>query len=70
MLRTVCLSLAASALLSTTALADYYVVQEKTTRECKIVETRPVGRYGQNLVFSDGHASGIYVNDLLRVLGK
>jgi len=35
-----------------------------------IVESRPVGRYGQNLVFNDGHASGIYVNDLLRSLGK
>ncbi len=38
--------------------------------DIKVVESRAVGRYGQNLVFSDGHASGIYVNDLLRVLGK
>jgi ATP-binding protein involved in chromosome partitioning len=38
--------------------------------DIKVAETRPVGRYGQNLVFSDGHASGIYVNDLLRALGK
>ncbi|HLX64374.1 MAG TPA: P-loop NTPase [Planctomycetota bacterium] len=39
-------------------------------QDIKVVETRPVGRYGQNLVFSDGHASGIYVNDLLRALGR
>ena len=33
---------AAAALVSTAALAaEYYVVQEKTTRECKVVETRP-----------------------------
>ncbi len=28
-------------LISSAAMADYYVVQEKTTRECKVVETRP-----------------------------
>jgi hypothetical protein len=33
---------AAAALVSTAALAaEYYVVQEKTTKECKVVETRP-----------------------------
>jgi hypothetical protein len=33
---------AAVALISTAAVAaDYYVVQERTTKECKIVETRP-----------------------------
>ena len=32
---------AALALLSSAALADFYVVQEKSTKECKIVETRP-----------------------------
>jgi hypothetical protein len=32
---------AAMAMLSSTALADYYVVQEKKTKECKVVETRP-----------------------------
>lgn len=39
-------------------------------KDIKVIESRAVGRYGQNLVFSDGHASGIYVNDLLRLLGK
>ncbi|HYG76798.1 MAG TPA: P-loop NTPase [Planctomycetota bacterium] len=38
-------------------------------QDVRVVEVRPVGRYGQNLVFSDGHASGIYVNDYLRSLG-
>ena len=33
---------AAAALVCTAALAaEYYVVQEKTTKECKVVETRP-----------------------------
>jgi hypothetical protein len=33
---------AAVALMSTAAsAAEYYVVQERTTKECKIVETRP-----------------------------
>ena len=33
---------AAAALVSTAALAaEDYVVQEKTTKECKVVETRP-----------------------------
>jgi ATP-binding protein involved in chromosome partitioning len=35
-----------------------------------IENVRPVGRYGLNIVFSDGHASGIYTFDLLRQLGK
>ncbi|MEI6232735.1 MAG: P-loop NTPase [Planctomycetota bacterium] len=44
--------------------------EEDVPKDVKVLETRPVGRYGQNPVFSDGHASGIYVNDLLRNLGK
>jgi len=52
------------------------ITGEKTLREAdvprdvRVIEVRPVGQYGQNLVFSDGHSSGIYVNDLLRSLGK
>lgn len=38
--------------------------------DIKLVEARPVGHYGLNLVFSDGHSSGIYVHDMLRGLGK
>ena len=41
MLRIACLAAAASALVSSTALADFYIVQEKSTKKCKIVETRP-----------------------------
>jgi hypothetical protein len=33
--------LAATALLSTSVLADYYIVQEKASGKCKVVETRP-----------------------------
>jgi hypothetical protein len=31
----------AIALLTSTASADYYFVQEKATKKCKVVETRP-----------------------------
>jgi ATP-binding protein involved in chromosome partitioning len=49
---------------------------KRTVREAdvpadvKVVQTRPVGMYGQNLVFSDLHAGGIYSHELLRELGK
>jgi len=32
---------AALGLLVSTASADYYIVQEKTTKKCKVVETKP-----------------------------
>jgi hypothetical protein len=32
---------AAATLASSAALADYYIVQDKTTKECKVVETLP-----------------------------
>jgi ATP-binding protein involved in chromosome partitioning len=35
-----------------------------------IESARPVGRYGLNIAFTDGHATGIYTFDLLRRLGK
>lgn len=41
MLKPVCLAAAAVTLLSTSALADYYIVQERTTGKCRVVETRP-----------------------------
>lgn len=42
MIKTVCLAAAAVAMLSSAALAaEYYVVQEKTTQKCKVVQTRP-----------------------------
>ena len=47
------------------------VLQEKDVPlDIKLLEARPVGRYGLNLVFSDGHSSGIYVFEVLRGLGK
>jgi ATP-binding protein involved in chromosome partitioning len=36
----------------------------------KLADVKAVGRYGYNLVFSDGHSTGIYTFDLLRKLGK
>jgi len=42
MIKQLCLAGAAVALLSSTALAaEYYIVQEKATKKCKIVEARP-----------------------------
>ena len=41
MLKTMALSIAAAAIVSTSAFADYYIVQEKATGKCKVVETRP-----------------------------
>jgi hypothetical protein len=42
MIKTICLAIAAVAMLSSSALAaEYYVVQEKTTKKCKVVEARP-----------------------------
>ena len=41
MLKKLALGAAAIALLMSTASADYYVVQEKATKKCKVVETAP-----------------------------
>ena len=42
MLKHVCLSAAALLALGSSAFAaEYYVVQERDTKKCKIVETRP-----------------------------
>jgi hypothetical protein len=42
MIKQVCLAATAVAILSSAALAaEYYVVQEKTTKKCRVVETRP-----------------------------
>jgi len=38
--------------------------------DIKVAAVRLVGQYGLNLVFSDGHSSGIYTFELLRQLGK
>jgi len=42
MIKQLCLAGAAVALLSSTALAgEYYIVQEKATKKCKVVDARP-----------------------------
>jgi hypothetical protein len=41
MLKSLVLGIAAVTLLVSTASADYYVVQEKASKKCKVVETRP-----------------------------
>ena len=41
MVKKLALAATAVALLMSTASADYYIVQEKATKKCKVVETRP-----------------------------
>ena len=42
MMKQLCLAGAAVAMLSSTALAaEYYIVQEKATKKCKVVDVRP-----------------------------
>jgi hypothetical protein len=41
MLKKLALAATAVALLMSTASADYYIVQEKATKKCKVVETKP-----------------------------
>jgi hypothetical protein len=42
MLKKIVLAAVAGAFLSSAAMAaEYYVIQEKSTRKCKVVETRP-----------------------------
>jgi hypothetical protein len=42
MIKHVCLAAMAVAILTSVAVAaEYYVVQEKTTKKCRVVETRP-----------------------------
>jgi len=31
----------ATMIFGSSAFADYYIIQEKTTKECKVVETKP-----------------------------
>jgi hypothetical protein len=35
------LAVCAVTIFGSTAFADYYIVQERSSRECKVVETRP-----------------------------
>jgi hypothetical protein len=41
MLKKIALAAFAAAVCSSGAMAEYYVVQEKATKKCKVVETRP-----------------------------
>jgi hypothetical protein len=41
MLSRLLIGAAAVAICSSPAMAEYYIVQEKATKKCKVVETRP-----------------------------
>ena len=42
------------------------ILSAAETRPLQIEAMRPVGNYGYNISFSDGHTSGIFTFDLLR----
>ena len=44
------------------------VLTDAEARPLEIVSMHPVGNYGYNIRFSDGHATGIYPLDLIRSL--
>ena len=50
MLKKIALATAAVGLLMSTASADYYIVQEKATKKCKVVETLLPRRPGSRSV--------------------
>jgi hypothetical protein len=41
MIRRLTFAVTAMGMICSPAFADYYIVQEKTTKECKVVETKP-----------------------------
>ncbi len=44
--------------------------KERSLPEVEIVGVEPVGNYGYQITFSDGHETGIYSLALLRQLGR
>ena len=53
MLKKLALATAVVGLLMSTASADYYIVQEKATKKCKVVETKPGGLQTNGASLSD-----------------
>jgi DUF971 family protein len=46
------------------------ILSPAEARPLVIESMRPVGNYAYNIVFSDGHDTGIYTFELLRQLGR
>jgi DUF971 family protein len=46
------------------------VLSEAETIPLTVVQMRPVGNYAYNIIFSDGHSSGLFTMELLREIGK
>jgi DUF971 family protein len=45
------------------------VLSPAQTMPLEVVAMKPVGNYGYNIQFSDGHVTGIYTLDVLRRIG-
>ena len=46
------------------------VLSAAEAQPLRVAAMRPVGNYAYNIVFSDGHDTGIYTFDFLRQLGE
>ena len=46
------------------------VISAAQAQPMGIIKMTPIGNYGYNVTFTDGHSSGIYTFDLLRSIGE
>ena len=53
---------------ATRSLNELPILSAAETLPLEIVSMKPVGNYGYNIQFSDGHSTGIYTLDLLRAM--
>ncbi|MFN7731642.1 MAG: DUF971 domain-containing protein [Pirellula sp.] len=49
--------------------ASLAILSEKEAVVLDVVQMKPVGNYAYNLVFSDGHSSGLFTIEFLRQIG-
>lgn len=45
------------------------ILSERDAVVLDVVQMKPVGNYAYNLVFSDGHSSGLFTMEFLRQIG-
>jgi hypothetical protein len=62
------LAAAAVAAFVTPALADYYIVQEPTTKRCRIVEERPAPSVGVGVVIGDRFGARLEAENRMRTV--
>jgi DUF971 family protein len=49
---------------------DLPILSRAEAQPLRLVGMKPVGNYAYSIAFSDGHNTGIYTFELLRMLGK